>query len=415
MPRPFPALALLLCALIPVGCAGPRAEAGSGAAAPGGAAELVVRRGAVQPRLVLTGELVAGRSEDLTIPRTPSWQVQVRWLAEEGTRVAAGERVAELDNTQFTSELEEKRLAASQAADDLARTEAEAAATAEEKRFAVQQKQAEVDKARITAAIPEGLLAERERQDRQLALQKAEIELEKAKADLAAHHEASAADLAVQRVELEKSRREIAAAEQAIDALVLRAPRAGIVLAAEHPFEGRKVREGDGLWVGMPVVRIPDLASLEVEAALSDVDDGRVRPGMAAACALDAFPERPFQARVVEVAPIAREQDNRSLLRSFRVRLLLDGAARPGQMLPGMSVKVEVAEPAGPARALLAPRAGLDLAARPPQARLADGSAVPVRLGACDSAHCAVLSGLSEGMRLRPARGPEGAGGEAGG
>lgn len=409
MPRRL--ICLLVGALALPGCAGPRAEAGLGAVGAAGeagqAAELVVRRGSLRPRLVLTGELIAGRSEDLVVPRTPTWQVQVRWIAEEGTRVAAGERVAELDNTQFVSDLEEKRLAASQAVDDLARSEAEAAGAAEEKLFAVQQKQAEVDKARITAAVPEGLLAERERQDRQLALERAEIELEKAKVDLASHREVSAADLAVKRVELEKSRREIAAAEQAIDALVLRAPRAGIVLAAELPWEGRKLREGDSLWVGNPVVKIPDLSSLEIEAGLSDVDDGRVQPGMTATCTLDAFPQQAFRARIAEVAPIAREPDPRSLLRSFRVRLVLDPAdpGRPRQMLPGMSVKVEVRQPEQPAaQTLLAPRSGLDLAARPPRAHLADGSAVPVRLGACDSGHCAVLAGLSEGARLRPAR-----------
>jgi HlyD family secretion protein len=397
MPRlPAPALLLsALCLALP-GCSGPRAEAESDQ---GAAGELVVRAGELRPRLLLTGELAAGRADDLTVPRTSSWQVQVRWLAEEGTAVAAGERVAELDNTQIVSELEEKRLAAAQKADDLARSDAEAAATLEEKRFTVEQKQSEVDKARIAAAIPEGLLAERERQDRQLALERAEIELAKAQADLAAHRAASAADLAVLRVELEKSRREIAAAEQAIDALVLKAPRAGIVLAAEHPWEGRKLQEGDTVWVGMAVVRLPDLTSLEVEAALSDVDDGRVRPGMAAACTLDAFPGEVFRARVAEVAAIAREEDGAaSLLRNFQVRLALD-RVDTRRMLPGMSVKVELQEPA--VRALLAPRAGLDLAASPPRARLADGRSVPVQLGACDARACAVLSGLKDGARLR--------------
>jgi HlyD family secretion protein len=399
MPRLLiPSLLLLLCCFVLSGCSGPRAEAGPAGAAGG---EMVVRRGELRPRLLLTGELAAGRSEDLVVPRTPSWQVQLRWIADEGTAVAAGERVAELDNTQFTSELEEKRLAAAQAADDLARTAAESAATLEEKRFAVEQKQAEVDKARIAAAIPEGLLAERERQDRLLALKRAEIELEKAQADLAAHRTGSAADLAVRKVELEKSRREIAAAEQAIGALVLRAPRAGIVLAADHPWEGRKLREGDTVWVGMPVVRLPDLASLEVEAALSDVDDGRARPGMTALCTLDAFPGEVFPARVAEVAPIAREEDGAaSLLRTFRVRLPLDRVdAR--RMLPGMSVKVELRAP--PVQALLAPRAGLDLAATPPRARLAGGRTVPVQLGACDAQACAVLAGVADGTRLRPA------------
>jgi hypothetical protein len=393
-------LALLL--LLPLlGCAGAGAETDAAAAGGVGAAgpDLVARRGTLRERLVLSGELRAGRAAALVVPRTPSWQLQIRWMEKDGTPVRAGQKVVELDNSQFTSDLDEKRLTATQAADDLEKGRAEAATALAEKQFAVEEKKNELAKARIAASVPQSLLPLREYQERQLKLRKAEVAVEKAEADLTAQRQGSAADLAMHAVDLAKAQREIRAAETAISALVLTAPKDGIVLAAEHPWEGRKIQAGDNVYVGMPVMSLPDLSSLAVDATLSDVDDGRVRPGMTALCTLDAYPGESFTARVVEVSAVAREAARSSLLRSFKVLLGLD-RVDTARMRPGMSVKVEVLGPEA-RDVLLAPRAGLDLAPDPPRARLAAGGSVPVRLGPCDDTACVVLSGLGAGTRLR--------------
>jgi multidrug resistance efflux pump len=384
--------ALLLTGLC-AGCAG-SAEGGRGAGS-----DLVVRRGDLRPRLLLTGELESARAVELKVPRTPSWQVQIRWLAEEGTPVHAGDRVAELDNSSFTGELEEKRATAEDATTELARKEAEARSSLAEKQFAVEQQRAELEKARIAAAVPPDLLSAREHQDRQLAVRRAEVGLAKAEKDLAALREGSAADLELQRITLQRSQREIAQSETAIQQLILRAPRDGMVIAAEHPWEGRKLREGDNVFVGVTVAILPDLSTLEVRADLSDVDDGRVKPGMEAVCTLDAYPGQSFHGRVVDIAAVAQGSPRQPLLRSFPVRIRLD-RLDPAKMRPGMSVRVEILAPEVRG-ALLVPRAALDLSTERPRALLADGGSREVRLGPCDALFCAVEQGLEEGARLR--------------
>lgn len=363
-----------------------------------GAPVLTARRGALRPRLLLTGELAAARALELKVPRTRTGQVQVRWMERDGTPVRAGQRLVEFDNTAFTSELEEKRLAASQAADELARKEAEAESNNAENVFLVEKNRTEVAKARLRANLPTEIFSAREVQDRQLDLKRAETALAKAEADLDAHRQESAAELKLQRIELEKSRREIREAEKAIAVLSLQAPRDGIVMTAEHPWEGRKFQEGDSVWPGLTVAVLPDLSSLVVDAELSDVDDGRIAPGMEASCTLDAYPSERFGCRVVEIAPVARERSSGSLRRYFPVRVTLDRLDR--RMRPGMSVRVEVLGPE--VRGLIVPREALDLSASPPQALLADGGAVEVRLGPCTAAGCLVEGKLEDGTPLRP-------------
>lgn len=380
------------------GCGGGGALVASGASA-STRPDLTVRRGVFQERFVMTGELEAVRSNDLSVPQMPMWQTTIRWLESDGATVAKGQKVVEFDNVSFVSDLEEKRLRTVQAESDLDQKEAEIAAGLADKEFQVEQRRVDLEKARTDASVPRTLLAERQYQERQLALARAEIENQKALEDLQAYRKSSQEDVVQLRISLDKARREIAVAERTIEQLTLIAPRDGILVVAEHPWEGRKLQVGDSAWVGLTVVRIPELDAMKVEVNLSDVDDGKVAPGMRVTCILDTYPDLVFPGRLGEITPVAQEDERRSLRRSFRAEVALE-KSDPARMRPGMSVKVEV-EAARRDGVLLAPREALDLSADPPRAFLSGGGDKPVKLGMCNAEDCIIEDGLEEGARLR--------------
>jgi multidrug resistance efflux pump len=387
-------------ALLGAGCS-PR-EASAAGDAPGAAGDvLTVRRAPFEDVMLLTGELEAVRSEKILVPRTRVWRLPIRWLEQDGATVVEGQKVLELDNSQFTGELEQTRLARSTAENDLIRTQADQEVNIADREFALEQARVQLEKARIDAEVPASLRPLREHQEAELALARAEFEYAKAAEDLETTRRASAAEIEELRVALRRAEDEIAEAERAIAALSLEAPRDGILVVSENPREGRKFQVGDSVWVGLTVMSIPDLSAMKVVALLSDVDDGRIAIGQTAACTLDAYPDSVFPGRVTEIAPVAQEEWGGSLRRSFRVGVLLD-ETDPDRMRPGMSVRVEVFRERT-VEALTVPRAALDLEASPPQAHLADGSTVEVRLGPCTAQACVVEDGLVEGTRLRPA------------
>jgi multidrug resistance efflux pump len=391
-----PVCLLLLACLAPLaGCSGEGARAESSREA-----GLTAHRGAFHQRLILSGELVAERGEAMNVPRTNAFQLTIRWLAPDGVPIKAGDPVVAFDNSQFSTDLEEKRLSASQAGSDLATAQAQVKTSDSERRFNVQKARSALEKAKVDAATPKELLSLRDYQERQLALKRAETELAKAEEVLRSESKMSDTDVEVKRISLDKSRREIHTAEEAIDALNLKAPRDGMVLVSSHPFEGRKFQVGDSVWPGMPVATLPDLASMTVQANLSDVDDGRIKPGMQVVCTLDAYPDTPYRGRVVDISPVARESRRSPLLHSFPVRIALD-RVDTRRMRPGMSVRVEVLGEETK-DALLVPREALDFADKGgPRVLLASGGAAPVRLGPCSADTCVVESGVSAGTRLR--------------
>ena len=361
--------------------------------------DLTVERGRFDDRFLLTGQLVAVNADYLIVPRIPSWQTTIRWLEAEGAVVKAGQRTVEFDTASFAQDLGEKRSAWEQAQSDLEQSDADRASQRAEKEWAVAQKTVAVEKAKIAAATPAEFVRGKDYQDNQLALTRAMTELDKAREDLSAFEESSAETVLQKTIAVEKSRRELDASGQAIDGMVLKAPRDGIFVVADHPWQGRKIQVGDSVWVGLPVASLPDLSAMQVEAKLSDVDDGRIVVGLPVACILDAYPERTYTGRIAEITPVAQEAAGRSLRRAYNVRVLLD-TADTERMRPGMSVKVEV-HPKPRDGVLLAPRAGLDLEGKQPRARLASGEVVDVTIGDCNFDRCIVLGGVAEGAKLK--------------
>ena len=360
--------------------------------------DLRVRRGTFASDVVLSGELEAARGELLAVPPLPSWQTGIKWIAEDGALVQAGAPVAELDNSALTSDLDSKRQGAMQATQELQQRESEWTADLEQKELEVEQKKSALEKAVLESRVPKELLSGRAYEEKQTALRKTTIEHEKAVDSLRARRTAVSAERQNLLLNIEKTQRAIAIAEEAINALVLRAPREGIVVVKDHQWEGRKLQSGDPVWVGFPIALIPDLATLRVTATLADVDDGKIARGMPVSVTLDGYPDLTFTGRIDSISAVAQESRRQSLRRHFEVLVALD-KLDPTRMRPGLSARVVVRREAH-ASVLLAPRAAIDLSGKSPRVRLSGGEMKDVQLGSCNAQDCVVTSGLEEGARL---------------
>lgn len=354
-----------------------------------------VERGELVDRVLLTGDLRAGSSVELSVPKTDTWQLTVRWIAEDAVLVKAGERVLEFDNSSFTTGLEQKKIAAADAeASYRSVREISALATAVKEHELAQHRIA-LDKATLLASVPADLLPQRTAQERQLEKARAEIAVQKAEKELVAERQAAALENKVKLLAVEKAVRAVESAEASIAELVLKAPKDGLMRIADHPWLGRPVRIGDTVQPGMRLLSMPNVSEpMLVEAELSDVDDGRVAVGATGTCTLDAYPREPIACKVIELAPVAGNQNRQSLRRAFAVKLSLATVAKQ-EMRPGMSVRVELVRPTPPGL-LLAPR-GAIVHGEQPKLRVAGGALRPIKLGECDAQRCVVDQGAAEG------------------
>jgi len=360
-----------------------------------------LHRGAIIEREIMTGELRAASSIGLTVPRTDSWQLAIRWLPDDGAIVKAGDKVLEFDNSAFTAQLAEKHLGVLEADMTLRGARDLSAIETATKTTELAQRRIALEKATVRADVPADLLPGRDAQERQLEKKRAEVAVDKAAHELAAQRDEAALELHIKQIELDKARRAIEIAEKTIAELVLLAPRDGLFVVEDHPWLGRKIHVGDTVLPGMTVGSLPDMTQpMEVHAELSDVDDGRVAVGMTGTCTLDAYPGDPIACTVKELTPVARSKGESSLRRAFAVELGL-GKTDSARMRPGMSVKVEL-HPRTLPNVLVVPRGAivtpeLSGAGLPARVRMATGELREVTLGACDAQACAASAGAGDG------------------
>jgi HlyD family secretion protein len=380
------------------GCGRGRADSG----APAPRADLRVARKAVEDVFLLTGELRAVRSYSLVTPRGEG-ELQIRWMVEDGAEVKEGERLVEFDASRLIQTIEERRLRLRQAQNDRESRERQAAAESERKRVAVEKAEIEADKARIDAVVPRELRPAVEWARFQAAWQEKKVALEKARLEREAYVVSSRSEIATAQAAEEKALREVAAAEKSLGSMSLLAPKTGIFLVGNFwqwgPEGPRKLQPGDTVWPGYPVGMIPDPSEMEVSAALAESDHGRITPGMKARCILDTYPDRVFAGRLEEVGSVARESGGRGWFASatkpgFPVRISLDRT--DPLMRPGLSVRVEVVRGAWEG-ALSVPRGAVRFEKDGPVARRAGGDTTKVGLRACTPIECVVESGLGEG------------------
>ncbi len=362
---------------------------------------VLAKRGTLQDRVILTGELEAIASENLSVPRTPVWLLSILWLAEDGAVVKKGDPVVEFDASALVGNLEDKRLSVLRAENELSSETSKAASSLADKTMEVERKRAEFAKAKIASEQPADLISRWEFQKRQQALSQAADLLAKAEEDLTAQKQINSAERTLKEVARDKAVREFGELGKRQEDLTLRAPRDGLLQIAINRRERRRYLVGDKGYPGSVVAALPDLSTIAVHARLSDVDDGAVQAGMAAECILDAYPDKRWKGSVEKLSPMARTDGRDILRRFFDVMVRLDDVT-PELLRPGMSVRVEILRQRAEG-AIIVPRAALRISQKGSAILLRSGAEAPVELDFCTELECAVRSGIAEGTALHVA------------
>jgi multidrug efflux pump subunit AcrA (membrane-fusion protein) len=359
----------------------------------------VVRRGPLEDRFTLTGTLEAKKADVLRVPKTPTWMLAIKWIADDGALVKKGDRVVEFDTSSLSGTLADRQLAVQRAETELASDAAKNATTEGDKRIEVERKRVALQKAEVEAAIPADLRPRREHQEKQLAAANARDALEKAEQELTTQRRSGQLDHRIREVALTRAARELEELESRLEELTLRAPRDGLVQVGMNFRDGaRKFQMGDSAFAMMDVATMPDLSMMQVRARLHDVDEGAIAVGMRAECVLDAYPGQRLAATVESISPMARPEGRDAVRRIFYVVLALS-RTDPAVMLPGMSVRVEVIRRKVD-QALLVPRHLLHAGGTRATVRLASGREEPVEIEFCGLTDCAVRTGPPEGTAL---------------
>ena len=180
----------------------------------------------------------------------------------------------------------------------------------------------------------------------------------------------------------------VQAAQVRLDERVIRAPFAGVLGL-------RLVSEGQFVNAGSAMTNLDDFERMWVDFPVPESRIAELKPGMALALTADAYPERPFRARLAGI-------DSRVDISTRAVMARAEIADPEGLVRPGMLMRVSLQRDA--ADALVVPELALQQIGNRTFVYLAatDGTAVSrdVSIGGRRDGKAVVLSGLKAGDRV---------------
>lgn len=184
----------------------------------------------------------------------------------------------------------------------------------------------------------------------------------------------------------------------------LKAPIGGVVIYGKIRVSGQEVRikPGDTVPEGVPVVQVVDMSRPIVHLTLNEVDINRISVGQSAQLILDAFPERIYQGKVQQVLPVARNRmlNDQNNVRIFDVNIAILNV--DAYLRPGMTANVEIVSQQIK-QALTVPTQAIQKQTNTAYCWVLQGDKLvkkTVKTGASDEMDTQILAGLSLGEKV---------------
>ncbi len=302
-----------------------------------------VQKGDVSLAVTARGAIQGGNPEVLTAPLTGGTDMHITYLRNPGEAIKEGDAIVQFDTTEQDFKLREAEADLAEADQHIQQAQAQREAEEEEDRYALLKARSDIQLAELEVRKNPILAAITARQNT-LALDAARdhlTQLERNQSNRKTNNEAS---LAIQEAGRGKAESQAKTARQNIEAMTLRAHRAGYVSLRENTsgnllFFGMTLplfQLGDAVRPGMAVAEIPDLKNWELGAKIGELDRGHLAPGEKVDITIIAVPDRPFTGHVKEIGGTTGQPWDRH----FECKITLDNPSP--ELRPGMSAMLVV-------------------------------------------------------------------------
>ena len=271
------------------------------------------RVGSFEVDVTTTGELRAKNSVEIRGPQgARDFRVNnmpIQRLVPEGSIVKKGDFVAELDRSEIMGKLQDAQLDVQSAESQVIQAQLDTTLTLSQARdnlvnlrFALEERQIEVDQSRYESPAVQ---------------RQAEIELDRAKRQLTQETKnyqtkvkQSEAQLREVETELQKKRNEIVKIRQLMAQFTVYAPDQGMIIYRRN-WDGSKITEGGQISAWSPVVaELPDFSVMESVTYVNEVDIQKIELGQIVQIGLDAVPDKVLTGIVTNVANIGEQRKN---------------------------------------------------------------------------------------------------------
>ncbi|HEY1679449.1 MAG TPA: HlyD family efflux transporter periplasmic adaptor subunit [Candidatus Sulfotelmatobacter sp.] len=307
-----------------------------------------VKRGDLEMKVHVTGELRATHSEMMTAPPIGGGALQLTHLLHTGVAVKKGDLVMEFDPSEQHYKLEQSRSELLQAEQEITKARADAAVVAAQDKVALLKARFDVRRAELDVQKNE-LVSAIDARKNELTLEGNKRVFAELEQDVKSRSVSNQASIALAEEKRNKAKLAMDQAQDSINKMRVTAPMDGLIALQKNEnatggffFDGMTLpeyHEGDQVEPGVGVGQVIDPSSMELSAKVGELERNNIKEGEKVDLTLDAMPEKTFHGTVKTVsANNARrffDDDNSS---KFEVTITL-ASADPG-MRPGLTAHI---------------------------------------------------------------------------
>jgi len=362
-----------------------------------------VKQGDFIDTIAFRGEMKALRSVSIVAP-SRAGDLQIVKLARNGSLVKEGDIVVQFDATKVQQTLLEKRTALRQAEAEIEKARATQRLATESIRTEQLQGSYDVERAKLDVSTRE-VISQYDLKKAEVALGDAQQRVREVDARVGATDAGAHADLAGLMHKRDKAKMDVDEAERNLKLLTVRAPVDGLFTVQttwRGPGQEGEFREGDKTWSGAIVAEIPDATRTYVLARVDETDRGRLAAKMSAVITSDSLPGVEIPAHLTAFSTLARP-DYTSWPPPRNFDVLIDLDAPDARLKPGMTTGVRVAIDTMPNAILIPTRALIQTDGQPVVYVVSSSGSVerrPVTVARRGQKDIAIAKGLQKGERV---------------
>jgi HlyD family secretion protein len=272
-----------------------------------------VKSGKFDITVTTTGELEAKSSEKIMGPVNLRdfriWQVKIEDIIPDGTVVDSGEYVATLDRTELVNKMKDQELEIEKLETQFTKTQLDTTLELRTNRdnlvnlkYELEEKQIVVDQSIYEPPATQRqakIDLERSQRNYDQAVENYELKLKKSEADM------QEINTSMKKVQSDYSKM-----VEVLNDFTIYAPKSGMVIY-RRGWDGQKQEVGSEISVWDPVVaELPNLKEMKSKTYVNEIDISKVRVKQDVRLGVDAFPDKKFTGRVIEVANIGQQLPN---------------------------------------------------------------------------------------------------------
>jgi hypothetical protein len=304
--------------------------------------EVTVKSGRFDILVTTTGELEAKSSEKIMGPVNLRdfriWQVKIEDIIPDGTVVDSSEYVATLDRTELVNKMKDQELEIEKLETQFTKTQLDTTLELRSNRdnlvnlkYALEEKQIVVDQSIYEPPATQRqarIELERAQRNYEQAVENYEVKLRKAEADMQEIN-----------TSMKKVQSDYAKMISLLNEFTIYAPKSGMVIY-RRGWDGQKQGVGSQISVWEPVVaELPNLREMKSKTYVNEIDISKVKVGQDVRLGIDAFPDKKFTGKVIEVANIGQQLPN-SNAKVFEVNIEVNEF--DSILRPAMTTKNEI-------------------------------------------------------------------------